>query len=71
MGWQGLGRVASPREGRRTIFGIYIVALKMQVGWQGLGRVASRREGSVLEHLNYVWNLYMSPENVGGLAGSR
>ena len=41
------------------------------MGWQGLGRVASRREGSVLEHLNYVWNLYMSPENVGGLAGSR
>ena len=63
--------MASPREGRRTIFGIYIVALKMQVGWQGLGRVASRREGSILEHLNYVWNLYMSSENVGGLAGSR
>ena len=71
MGWQGKGRVGSPRKGSRIIFGIYIGALKMQVGWQGLGRVASCREGSILEHLNYVWNLYMSPENVGGLAGSR
>ena len=41
----------------------------MQVGWQGQGRVASLREGS--ECLNYVLNLYRSPENVGGLAGSR
>ena len=23
------------------------------------------------EHLNYVWNLYRSPENAGWLAGSR
>ena len=38
------------------------------MGWQGLGRVASPREGS--ERLNYVWNLYRSPENSGGLAGS-
>ena len=50
MGWQGQGRVASPREGRRTIFEIYIVAVKMQVGWQGLGRVANPREGSEHEH---------------------
>ena len=43
----------------------------MQVGWQGLGGIASPKEGSEHEHLNYVWNLYRSPENVGGLAGSR
>ena len=71
VGWQGQGRAASPREGSRLIFGIYIGALKMQVGWQGVGRVANPREGSEHEHINYVWNLYRSPENVGGLAGSR
>ena len=71
MDWQGQGRVASPREGSRQIFGIYIGALKMQVGWQVLGRVANPREGSEHEHLNYVRNLYRSPENVGWLAGSR
>ena len=43
----------------------------MQVGWQGLGRLASPREGSEHDHLNYVWNLYRSHDNVGGLAGSR
>ena len=45
MGWQGQGqgRVASPREGSRIIFGIYIGALKIQVGWQGLGGVAGSR----------------------------
>ena len=53
------------------MYGIFKGALKIQVGWQGLGGVASHREGSVLEHLNYVWNLYRSPDNVGGLAGSR
>ena len=40
----------------------------MQVDWQGLGRVVRPREGS--EFFNYVWNLYRSSENVGGLAGS-
>ena len=43
VGWQGLGRVASPREGSKIIFGIYIGALKMQVGWQGLGGVVGSR----------------------------
>ena len=43
----------------------------MQVGWQGLGGIASPKEGSEHEHLNYVGNLYRSPENAGGLAGSR
>ena len=71
MGWQGQGRVASPREGSRIIFGIYIGALKMQVGWQGVGRVANPRGGSKHEHLNCVWNLYRSHKNAGGLAGSR
>ena len=47
----------------------YLELDKMQVGWQGLGRVASPREGS--EPLNYVWNLYRSLGNAGGLAGSR
>ena len=43
--WQGLGGVASPREGSRIRLGIYNRALKMQVGWQGLGGVAGSRWG--------------------------
>ena len=73
MGWQGLGGVATYREGSEHFNYVEskIGALKMQVGWQGLGGIASPKEGSEHKHLNYVWNLYRSPENVGWLAGSR
>ena len=36
--------------------------------WQGLGGVANPWEGS--EYDNFVWNLYRSPKNAGGVAGS-
>ena len=42
----------------------------MQVGWQGLGGVPRTRwDGRVQVELQFL-NLYMRPENAGGLAGS-
>ena len=40
----------------------------MQVDWQGLDRVV-QVPGRVVEFI--IWNLHQSPENAGGLAGSR
>ena len=45
VGWQGLGRVASPREGSEHLNYVWNLYRKMQVGWQGLGGVAGSSWG--------------------------